>query len=467
MTTYNYIDIRKLTKEHINHNVCTEGRIYQIRSTKTMCFIILRYQTHTLQTIIEKKNVGEEEFKKLTQYLPETIIRIFGTLMPFKVKSTTYKEFELHVKKYAIVSKSHKLPFSILDANENKNSFRSNVGNSLKLNNRYLDLRTPLNNSIFKVQSYISYFYRKYLRKRNFTEIHSPKILKTASESGAEVFKVDYFKKRIVNNKQIGYQDNYASLAQSPQFYKQLAINSDLDRVYEIGPVFRAEQSFTNRHLCEFTGMDLEMALTPGKDYYEIMHFIWDLLSFIFINIECKETRFVHEKTLSQRPEISATPLILTYQEGVKMLREANVKIGDFEDLSRKNEFKLGQLVKEKYKSDLFILCEYPWDVRPFYTKKHQTKKGYTYSFDIIFRGQEISTGGQREEDYNSLLANMEEKKIEDPENLRSYTNSFRYGSKPHGGCGIGLERLTMLYLGLDNIRRTSLFPRDPIRLEP
>ena len=454
---YQYHNIRQLTEDLIDKPIWVQGRVHTIRGLKRQCFIVLRYKDSLLQTIGFKK--GVTNFSELCNLKKESIINLCGYMRksPFEIKFATYKTIEFEIREWNISSEiNEELPFSLDDANDCGESFRCDVGQSLKLNNRWIDLRTPINQSIFKIKSTMCQLFREFLLNNDFTEVQTPKTIGVASESGAEVFELNYFNKK-------------AYLAQSPQLYKQMLINSDFDRVFEIGPVFRAENSNSRRHLCEFTGLDLEMAISPNMNYHEVLHFIWELLGHIFDGIKSKctkELEIINNKLPFTDLIYPTDPLIISFKDGVDMLNDAGCNQEYNEDLSTVNERKLGELVKEKYGSDLFVLDEYPINARPFYTMPHKSKPGFTHSYDIILRGREISSGAQRLNDYNKLIERMNELNL-DPESIKSYLDSFKYGSKSHGGCGFGLERLLTYYLDLDNIRQSSLFPRDPERLNP
>jgi aspartyl-tRNA synthetase len=279
-------------------------------------------------------------------------------------------------------------------------------------------------------------------------------MISTASESGATVFKLGYFK-------------THAFLAQSPQLYKQMAIASDFERVFEIGPVFRAEDSNTHRHLTEFVGMDFEMA------FHEHYHEVMDMMDKLFVSIFRglterfgKEIAAVH-KQFNREPFVWLEPsLRIEWPEGIAMLREAGVEIGDFEDISTPQEKLLGKLVKEKYGTDFYILDKFPLCIRPFYTMPDPANEGYSNSYDLMMRGEEIMSGAQRVHDPEMLVERAKSHGLE-MEEIASYLEAFTFGCPPHAGGGVGLERVVMLFLGLPNIRKTSLFPRDPKRLTP
>jgi len=258
-------------------------------------------------------------------------------------------------------------------------------------------------------------------------------------------------------------------LAQSPQLYKQMAaICADLERVFEIVPVFRAENSNTHRHLCDFTGLDLDMQIK--EHYFEVLDVLVDKL---FVTIfeglskdQAKLVNTVHNQYPAEPFKYRVPSLRLTFEEGIKMLQDAGVEVDPLDDLSTATERTLGKLVKEKYDTDFYMLHRYPLNVRPFYTMPCPDDMRYSNSFDIFMRGEEIISGAQRVHDPVYLEERAKACGIE-VETLRSYIDSFTLGTSPHGGCGVGLERVVMLFLGLDNIRKSSMFPRDPKRLTP
>lgn len=267
--------------------------------------------------------------------------------------------------------------------------------------------------------------FREFLDGRNFTEIHTPKIIPAASEGGANVFKVSYFK-------------GDAFLAQSPQLYKQMCICADFERVYEIAPVFRAENSFTHRHMTEFVGLDLEMAFQ--EHYHEVLDIFDELFVYIF---EGLKTRFTAEMEAVKRQypfadfEYLPKSLRLQYKDGIQMLREAGVEIGDHDDMNTAQERKLGELVKAKYGTDFYMLDKFPLEIRPFYTMPDAKNEGYSNSYDFFIRGEEILSGAQRIHD-PALLKERAEAHGVDLKTIQGYLDAFKYGVPPHAGGGIG-----------------------------
>ena len=325
-----------------------------------------------------------------------------------------------------------------------------------RLDNRVMDLRVPTTQAIFKVQSGVCHLFREFLDSKGFIEIHTPKLIAGASEGGANVFKMKYF-------------GTDACLAQSPQLYKQMCIIGDMKKVYEIGAVFRAENSMTSRHLCEFTGLDFEMEIK--EHYFEVLDVIGELFYHIFEGLNKnykKEIETVNSQYPFEPLVYSKEALKLDFKEGCKLLEENGYHQNINDDLDTENEKQLGRLVKEKYNTDFYILYGYPKSARPFYTMPdpHTDFDSFTNSYDAFIRGEEVLSGAQRIHDYDLLLKKVNEKGI-NPSTLKDYLDSFKLGAPPHGGAGIGLERVVKLFLGIKNIKKCVMFPRDPKRLTP
>ena len=323
-----------------------------------------------------------------------------------------------------------------------------------RLDNRVLDLRVPTTQALFRIQSGISTLFREFLLKKNFTEIHTPKLIAGASEGGANVFKLKYF-------------DRDACLAQSPQLYKQMCIIGDMKGVFEVGAVFRAENSLTSRHLCEFTGLDFEMEIK--EHFFEVLDVVSDLFNYIFDNLNERfkdELNTINNQYPFEPIVYQKEALKLHFKDGVKLLEENGYKQGLYDDLDTENEKTLGRLVKEKYNTDFYILYGYPKSARPFYTMPDPNDDNFTNSYDAFIRGEEVLSGAQRVHDYDLLMKKVVEKGI-NPDTLKDYINAFKLGAPPHGGVGIGLERVVKLFCGVKNVKKCVMFPRDPKRLTP
>ncbi|KAH7103954.1 aspartyl-tRNA synthetase [Auriculariales sp. MPI-PUGE-AT-0066] len=352
------------------------------------------------------------------------------------------KEHHEHLSKIGVDMKEHEEYHRALKI--------PTISDRTRLANRVVDLRTSVAQSIFRIQAGVCNLFRSYLDERGFIEMHTPKLQGGATESGASVFTVSYFGRP-------------AFLAQSPQLAKQLCMSADFERIYEIGAVFRAENSNTARHLTEYTGLDIEM--TFEHDYHEVMHLIDGLIKNMLKGIHEKyanelsmvRSHFPCEKFVW----LEETPVI-PFRDGIKMLKESGwTDCSEDEDLSTPAEKRLGALVREKYGTDYYILDKFPLVARPFYTMPDKDEPKFSNSFDIFLRGQEILSGGQRIHDAAMLEQSMMSKGVR-PEVLNEYLDGFRWGAPPHAGCGFGLERIVFLLLNLGNIRHASLFPRDP-----
>lgn len=467
-TNRKLVKVRDITEGKVDQEVWLRARAHNIRvQSAKLCFLTLRDQQFTVQCVlaVNKTNVSKQMVAFMGKTNKESIVDLRVTIKkaPVPIESCSQKNVELHVSEYWVVSDSAPvLPFQIEDAQRSKKEIEENnlgtVGQDVRLDNRIVDLRTTTSQAIFKVQAQICRAFRQILTDDGFVELQFPKILGSVSEgAGANVFSLSYFKKT-------GF------LAQSPQLYKQMAIAGDFDRVFTVGPVFRAEDSNTHRHLCEFTGLDLEMAFQ--YHYHEVVEKIGETFTgiFKFLRDNCRtEINTVFKQFPNSEFEFCEPALILNYDEAVKMLNDAGVEQGALDDLSTPNEKFLGKLVKAKYHTDFYILDKFPIAVRPFYTMPDPNNPDYSNSYDMFMRGEEILSGAQRIHDpeYLSERISLYGDGSLKPDDFRDYIDAFKYGCPPHAGGGIGLERVTMLYLGLGNIRMTSLFPRDPKRLTP
>lgn len=442
--------------------ITVRARLHTSRGKGKQAFFVIRSQASTIQCVLA---VGEQVSKQMVKFVcnipKESIIDVEGKVVATeqKVESCSIQDVELHATKVFVVSGSlPRLPLQIEDAMrpdiDDPEGLHIKVNQDTRLDNRILDLRTPTNQAIFRLEAGVCHLFREALRARNFTEVMCPKLISAASEGGANVFGMKYF-------------DKDAFLAQSPQLYKQMAIAADFGKVFTIGPIFRAENSNTHRHLTEFVGLDLEMAFT--HHYHEALSVIGDLFTEIFRGLRdnyANEIAAVNKQFPAEPFKFLDPPLILEYKEGVAMLREAGIEMEETEDLSTPNEKFLGRLVKAKYDTDFYILDKFPLAVRPFYTMPDPKNPKWSNSYDMFMRGEEILSGAQRIHDAEFLVERAKAHNIP-IDTIQSYIDSFKYGCPPHAGGGIGLERVTMLYLGLDNIRKVSMFPRDPKRLTP
>lgn len=413
----------------------------------TECVKVLPFQIEDANRKVDKglEDIEEEEKPKETEIVANPTSETTTTETKEDGKEGKKDKKEKKEKKEKKVEKVEKV---------DKEKLQVIVRSNTRFDNRVLDFRVAATQAMMRLQSGVGQLFREFMYKNDFIEIHSPKIISGASEGGTNVFKLKYFNKE-------------ACLAQSPQLYKQMCVIGGIEKVYEIAPVFRAENSNTGRHLCEFTMIDMEMSFK--EHYFEVI----DVINQIFVTIfDGLKDRYKHEINIvaNQYPfELIEYPkelVKLTFHEGVALLKEHGIDQDVNEDLDTLNEKKLGEIVKKKYGTDFYLLYRYPKSARPFYTMPYPEDENFTNSYDAFIRGEEILSGAQRIHDYDKLYSKVVEKGI-NPETLKDYLNSFKLGAPAHGGVGIGLERIVKLFTGFSNVKRCCLFPRDPKRLGP
>jgi nondiscriminating aspartyl-tRNA synthetase len=462
------VELQNLDASMIGKEVTFRARIHAMRRMSAhFVFFLLRQGTRTIQGVLEEHSEISRFFLYWAERIDiESVVLVKGKIQEPKTKArkvtgASIHDFEVLIQSLHIEGQvSEHLPYSVYDGElAVKEKIQEDEGKSISLRvrlaNRVIDLRTGTSHAIFKIQSGLGQFFREYLDSQGFIEIHTPKLQGGATESGASVFKVDYF-------------GRLAFLAQSPQLAKQMSIASDFGRVYEIGAVFRAENSNTHRHLTEYTGLDLEMAI--DEHYHEVLRMLDNTFKHMFKGIYAKyrheidvvKEAFPHEDLVW----LDETP-VLPFAEAVRMLNdsgwrdEQGNKLPEDEDLGTRDEIQLGKVIKEKLKTDYYVIDKFPVNARPFYAMPDPYNPNVSNGFDIFLRGQEILSGGQRIHDADLLLKRLADAKIE-RSSMEDYVQGFEYGAPPHGGGGIGLERMLMLLLNLGDIRNASLFHRDP-----
>lgn len=412
------------------------GWAKKIRDTKYMIFVVLEDRSGFIQVSIDKEK-NKDLVEKINGVLPDSVIEFEGAMVLSEYVKQGGKEFL--PTNINILSSAEALP---LEENANLDT---------RLDYRWLDLRSKKNNIMLKVQSEFVKGMREYLYENNFTEIHSPKLIGAASESGSEVFEVKYF-------------DRKAYLAQSPQFYKQMAISSGLERVFEVGPVFRAENSNTYRHATEFTSFDIEFAYPENLD--EVMSLEEDLL--------ISGLKRVKEKYETEINDLFNTEVIIPtkpfpridLQDLYKELHERygyEIPKEDVGDMNNETESLISKFAVEVYGSEFIFVTGFSKTKRPFYHKRNE--KGEPIGYDLIWRGTEITSGSLREHRYDVLRKQADEKGL--GKDVEFYMNFFKYGCPPHGGFGLGIDRLTMLLLCLPSLKEEMFVFRGPNRLEP
>ena len=422
-------ELRLVKKE----TIMLRGWVHKIIDLSHVVFVKLRDKSGIVQLVCDKDQVKDLRL--------ENAIEVIGT------KCENEKApggIEIIVKDIKIVGTTYyeKLPFEV-------NSFKNNVALETQLDHRTIALRRPEIRAIFKVQNEIENAFRNYLKEKNFEQIHTAKIIDSSTEGGSEMFTVNYFDRR-------------SFLAQSPQFYKQMMVGAGFERVFEIGHAYRAELHNTWRHLNEYVSLDVEMGFI--KDEYELMDLEEGFINYLYkhLNKTCQKELEMYKIELPDKVKIPRIRL----DEAHKILLEKYNKKSPIGNIDAEGEVLISKYVKEKYNCDFVFLTKYPVSKRPMYTMPDDEDKNLTKSFDLIFDGLEITTGGQRINDYKMLKENIEKFGL-NPEDFDFYLETFKYGMPPHGGFAIGLERLTMKILKLSNIREATLVPRDMKRLTP
>ena len=412
-----------------------KGHINKVRDTKYMYFIILEDRSGSIQVSIEKEN-NEEMVKKLDGVLSGSIMEATGVMKLSEYVKQGGKEFI--PTDIEILSKAEASP---LEADANLDT---------RLDYRWIDLRTEKNQLMLKIQSTMVDGMREYLVKNDFTEIHTPKLIGTASESGSEVFEVEYF-------------DRKAYLAQSPQFYKQMAISTGLERVFELAPCFRAENSNTYRHATEYTSFDVEFAYI--NSYEDVMDLEEDLIIAGLTKVKEKYENEINDY-FDTEVIIPTKPFPrIKLEDLYKELHDRynyEIPTEDIGDMNAETEKLTSKFAIEKYGHEFIFITDYSKTKRPFY---HMRKDGIPQGYDLIWRGTEITSGSQREHRYEVIKAQAEEKGL--GKDVEFYLDFFKYGCAPHGGFAIGVDRLTMLLLNLPSLKETMFIFRGPSRINP
>ena len=415
-----------ISEVKLNERNKVQGFIENIRNKKTMAFIVVKDTTGKLQVTIEKEKYPEIA-EKIEGLLAHSVITVEGPVIENEYVKMGGKE--MLPDALEVESRAEALPMGD-DANIDT-----------RLDYRWVDLRNEKNALIFKAQTELTKAMREFALQNRFMEIHTPKLIGAASESGSDVFELEYF-------------DRKAYLAQSPQFYKQMAMASGFERIFECAPVFRAEKSFTNKHATEFTGFDIEMSYI--ESYEDVMKFEEEMLTYA---IEKLKEAFGEELIVPTLPfpRIKLADLYNELEERYGF----TVPDSEKNDLTTEAERMCKQLSKEKYGHEFLFVTDFPAEKRAFY---HMRKDGVPQGYDLIWKGVEITTGAQREHRYDILKAQADEKGL--GEDVKFYLEFFKYGCPPHGGFGLGVDRLTMLVTNLP-IKEVAFLFRGPNRLTP
>ena len=431
------LDIREVLEgEYEGKEIRMNGAVHTIRHMGEVAFVILRKSRGLVQCVYEA-GITDFDIRELKE---ESAVEVMGVV---KAEERAPQGFEIRLKEIRVLSRpAEPLPLAV-------SKWKLNTSLETKLSLRPISLRNVRERAKFKIQEGIVRGFRDYLLSRDFTEIRTPKIVARGAEGGSNVFKLEYFNKK-------------AELGQSPQFYKQTMVGV-YDRVFEAAPVFRAEKHNTTRHLNEYTSLDFEMGYIDS--FRDVMDMETGMLQYVMKLLEQDYKKELDMLGVTL-PEVGRIPAVRFDQAKELVSRKYDRKIRNPYDLEPEEELLIGRYFQEEYGSDFVFVTHYPSKKRPFYAMDDPADPRFTLSFDLLFRGLEVTTGGQRIHDYREITAKMEKRGM-DPEDIASYLMIFKYGVPPHGGLGIGLERLTMRRLDEQNVREASLFPRDVTRLEP
>lgn len=427
--------------KYIGRKVLVKGWVQTIRDQGNISFFIIRDITGTIQSVASKDALDALEKAKSLSH--ESVIALTGLV---KEEKQAPGGLEIGVESIDVLSLADpELPIPVVEKDENETE------QSTRIDWRWIDIRKPKNQLIYKVWTTLEKAFTDYWIANGYTEIHSPKLMSTPSESGAELFEVQYFEQK-------------AYLAQSPQFYKQMGMAAGLERVFEIGPVFRAEPSFTPRHATEYFSYDAEISFVDS--HQDVIKELENVITNAVTTVDEKHGAAI-SKYYGREIIVPAKPFPqITMVEAKQLLAEAGVESERKGDLNPEEERLLSEIAKEKYGHEFLFVSEYPASVRAFYHMRKEDDPTITKSFDLLWNGIEIVTGAQREHRYNILVKQAQEKGLS-VESLLHYFNFFKYGCPPHGGFGLGPERLMMKLLNIDNIRDISYIYRGVKRLTP
>jgi len=435
------------TAKHSGEKVKIAGWINTIRAHGKILFVDLRDRSGVIQVVFVPSN---KEVYELAQKLrTEWVVEIIGQIVKRPENMVNPKIptglVEMSVESMNVLSEAKTPPIPVGEESAEETDIDK------RMDWRWLDLRKPKNALIFKVWTLMEQAFREYWISNNYLEIHSPKLIATASESGSEVFEVKYFKKK-------------AYLAQSPQFYKQMAMASGFEKVFEVGPVFRAEPSFTSRHATEFTGYDAEISFI--NSHYDIMDEEERMIAYGLQKIKAVYGEEI-QKMFDREVIVPAVPFPrISINDAKKILGERGIVSEREGDLSPEEERGLSAYIKEKYGHEFVFVTEYPVSVRPFYHMHDEKDPTLTKSFDLLWNGLEITTGAQREHRYDVLVSQAKKKGM-NVKKLQFYLDFFKYGCPPHGGYGMGPNRMIMKLFNIDNVRDAMFIYRGVKRLTP
>ncbi len=430
--------VNDISSDDFNSELSIAGWVHETRNLGGIAFILLRDRTGIAQITAIKKEMGNDKYKDITSIPKESVIAVKGIIQP---NDKVRNGFEVLVKDFQVLGRA-KSPLPLGVADEDKAELDTKL--DTRLDTRFLDLRKPNIAAIFKVRSTILDAIRTHFVSEGFIEVQTPKIVATATEGGTELFRVQYF-------------EMPAFLNQSPQLYKQIMMATGFDRVFEIGPAFRAEDHDTVRHLNEFTSIDMEMAFANEEDAMGVLERLVQKCIKRVIESNSSELEILNIKL-----EVPELPLKrIKYDDVLEILKGNNFDIAWGEDISMEGM----HIIAESYPGFHFI-THWPTESKPFYAQPFEDNPTYCRAFDLNFGAKEITSGAQRVHNPELLRSNLLKQNL-DPDKFEFYIKAFEYGMPPHAGWGLGLERFVMILTDLPNIRECTLFPRDRKRLVP
>jgi aspartyl-tRNA synthetase len=420
--------------------VALAGWVHEVRDLGGICFVVLRDRQGRAQVTLVKKKIDRELFNFARKLIRESVISVRGSIKPEEKAPNGY---ELIPDEIELLNEAESpLPLDTTG--------KVDAELDTRLDSRFIDLRRSRTNAIFRIRHEVLHAVRNYLANDGFLETSSPKVVATATEGGTALFPITYF-------------DREAFLNQSPQLFKQILMSGGMDRVFEIGPIFRAEEHDTRRHLNEATSIDIEASFV---DHFDVMEILENMVEYVY-------TRVIENvpdalEVLGIELKVPKTPFLkLTYQEAIEIVNshgEEELKWGD--DLSTLSEHTIGEHVFQETGEEHYFIIDWPTEIKPFYAMPYEEKPEFSKSFDMMHRTMELSSGAQRIHVPEMLKNRIADQGL-DPEGFDFYLRAFSYGMPPHSGWGLGCERFVMTMLGVENIRDVVLFPRDRRRLSP
>jgi len=429
-----------LSKGMAGQTVTVAGWLQDTRNLGGIAFILLRDRSGIVQITCLKKKLGDDVFAELTSIPRESVLAVTGELKENQQVSTG---LEILPESFDILAEAQTpLPMGIVD--------KVGVELDTRLNNRFLDIRKSQVLAVFRIREILIKAMREYLVSQRFMEVTTSKIVAAGAEGGSTLFPIKYFEKQ-------------AYLAQSPQLYKQMLMGAGLDRIYEIAPAYRAEQSDTIRHIAEFASLDIEMSFIQSEE--DVMVLLEGLMAHSLEAVKNEGRQYLDELEVDITVPKLPLPRI-TFHDAVKLLADAGLEVK--EDLDTEAEKKLGEIMMNRHGAGMYFITKFPAELKKntFYAMRDAGDRELTNYFDLDYRGEELVSGGQREHRIDILEGQLKDIGY-DPEDFEFYLQAFRYGIPPHGGFGLGIERVLHMMLKLPNIRECVLFPRDMYRVTP